>query len=65
MGDLDINICDKRKSNNNCLADLCDTFSLENIIIWKTCYKSNVGTAIDIMLTNRRRSFYQTSIFET
>ena len=32
MGDLNIDISDKRKDNNNFLSDFCDTFSLQNII---------------------------------
>ena len=32
MGGLNINISDKMKDNNNFLSDLCDTFSLQNII---------------------------------
>ena len=43
MGDLNIDISDKRKYNNNFLSDLWDTFSLKNIIIGKTCHKSNVA----------------------
>ena len=65
MGDLNTDISHKRKGNNNFLLDLCDTFSLQNIITGKTCHKSNVGTSIDIMLTNRPRSFHKTRIFET
>ena len=65
MGDLNIDISNKRKDNNDFLSDLCDTFSLQNIITGKTCHKSNAGTLIDIMLTNRPRSFHKTSIFET
>ena len=29
------------------MGDLCDTFSLHNIITGKTFYKSNVGTSIE------------------
>ena len=57
MGDLNIDISDKRKDNNNFLSYLCDTFSLQNIIAGKTWHKNNVGTSIDIILTNRPRSF--------
>ena len=57
MGDLNIDISDKRKDNNNFLSYLCDTFSLQNIITGKTWHKNNVGTSIDIILTNRPRSF--------
>ena len=39
-------------------------FLWENIITGKTCNKSN-GTSIDILLTNRPRSFHKTSIFKT
>ena len=64
MGDLNIDIS-KKKDSNSFLSDLCDTFSLQNIITGKTCHKSNVGTSIDIMLTNRPKSFHKSSIFET
>ena len=57
MGDLNIDISDKRKDNNNFLSDLCDAFSLQNIITGKTWHKNNVGTSIDVILTNRPRSF--------
>ena len=65
MGDLNIEISNKSKDNNNFLSDLCDTFSLQNTITGKTCHKSNAGTSIDIMLTNRPKIFHKTSIFET
>ena len=60
-----IDISDTRKDNNKFLPDLCDTFSLQNIITVKTCHKSNVGTSIEIMLANRPRSFHKTYIVET
>ena len=62
--DLNIGISDK-KDNNNFLTDLCDTFSLQNIITGKTYHKCNVGISIAIMLTNTPRSFHKTSIFKT
>ena len=65
MSDLIIDISDKRKNSNNFLSHLCDTISLQQIITWKTCPKSNVDTSIDIILTNRPRSFHETGIFET
>ena len=37
-------------------SDLCDTFSLKNIA-GKTCFKKTTGTSIDILLTNRPKSF--------
>ena len=65
MGDLNIDMSDKRKDNNNFLSDLCGTFSMQNIVTGKTCHKGNASTSVDIMLTNKPRSFHKTSIFET
>ena len=65
MGDINVDISDKRKDNNSFQSDLCDTFSLQNRMTRKTCHKSNVGTSIEIMLRNRPRSFHKSSIFET
>ena len=65
MGDLNIDTADKTKDTCNYLSDLCDTFSLANIIKGKTCFKAQKGTSIDVLLTNRPRSFHKTGIFET
>ena len=65
MDDLNIDISDKTKDNNNFLSNLRDTFSLQNIITEKTYHEANVGASVDIMLTNRPRSFHMISIFET
>ena len=40
MGDLNIDTADKTKDTYNYLSDLCDTFSLTNIINGKTCFKA-------------------------
>ena len=63
MGDLNIDTSDKTKEACY-LSDLCDTFSLKNIITGKTCFKKTTGTSIDILLTNRPRRFLRTGIFE-
>ena len=65
MGDLNIDTADKTKDTCNYLSDLCDTFSLTNIVNVKTFFKSQKGTYIDVLLTNRSRSFHKTCIFET
>ena len=66
MGDLNIDTPNSlTKDMNNYLSDLCDTFSLKNIIKCKTCFKTLEGTSIDVLLTNRPRSFQKTSILET
>ena len=40
IGDLNIYTSNKKKDNGNYLADLCDTFSLRNLITDITCVKS-------------------------
>ena len=65
VGDLSIDILDKKKDSKNYLSDLCDTFSVSNLISEVTCVKSSVGSSIDITQTNRPRSFHLTSLIET
>ena len=62
-GDLNIDITSKDKNSNIC--DFIDAFSLTNLITSKTCYKSISGTTLDIMLTNRPKSFQKTSTVVT
>ena len=40
MGDLNIDTADKTKDTCNYLLDLCDNFSLRNIVNGKTCFKT-------------------------
>lgn len=61
---MNVDFSDKRHSDNY-LRDVCDTFSMENIISGKTCIRSVKGTSIDVMLTNRSRVFYSTIVTET
>ena len=65
MGDLNIDTANKTKETCNYLSNLCDTFSLKNIINGKRCFIAQKGTSIDILLTNYPRSFQKTGIFET
>ena len=65
MGNLNIDTADKTKDTCKYLSDLCDTFSLTNIINGKTCSKAQKGTSIDVLLTSRPRRFHKTGIFET
>ena len=47
LGDHIIDILHKNKDSENYLSDLCDTFSLSNLILEITCVKSSVGSSID------------------
>ena len=64
---LNINTLIQTNSNNtaNHLTDFCDLFAISNLVNVKTCAKSVSGTTLDIMLTNKPRSFYNTSAVTT
>ena len=64
-GDLNIDLSQPNNDTNHYLSDLCDTFDLKNLVNVKTCYKSKNGSSIDVLLTNRPRSFYKTVSIET
>ena len=49
----------------NYLSNLCDIFSLSNLITGVTWVKSSVGSSTDLKVTNRPRSFHHTSLIET
>ena len=63
--DLNINILRPTSDSYNHLSDLNDTFSLTNLVTDSTCFKSNKGTLIDLMLTNKPKSFYKSHSFVT
>ena len=65
MGDLNVDTQKNGADTNHYLSDLCDTFSLANLINSSTCFRSLSGTSIDVFLTNRTRSFHNTAITET
>ena len=65
MGDLNMDILDNTKDHYYYLSNLCDTFSLNNLIKGKICFKTDSGTSADVMLANWPRSFQKTSIIET
>ena len=56
-GDLNINTLRPTSDSSNHLSDLNDTFSLINLVTDSNCFKSNKGTRIDLMLTNKTESF--------
>ena len=60
-GDININILRPTSDLSNHLPDLSDTFSLTNLVTDSKCLKSNKGTLIDLMLTNK--SFYKSHSF--
>ena len=64
-GDLNINTLRPTSDSSNHLSDLNDTFSLTNLVTDFTCFKSSTGSLIDLMLTNKPKSFYKSHSFVT
>ena len=65
-GDLNIdNLKSYSESSENHLPDMKDAFSLTNLIKEPTCFKSQNGTFLVLILTNRPSSFMKSLSFET
>ncbi|MDP6888359.1 MAG: hypothetical protein QGG68_09375 [SAR324 cluster bacterium] len=64
-GDLNIDTGHKNTDRHNLLSDLSATFDFKNLVKGTTCYMSEQGSSIDVMLTNKPRSFFNTNITET
>ena len=65
IGDLNIDLSIPNHDKKHFLQDLCDVFDLTNMVKDKTCFMSTEGSSIDVMLTNKPRSFYKTTTIET
>ena len=61
VGDLNINTLRPTSDSFNHLSDLNDTFSLTNLVT--DSYISHKGTLIDLMLTDKPKSFYKSHSF--
>ena len=64
-GDLNIDLLDPSKDTSNHLSDLLDVFNLKNLVKEPTCFKSDKRSLVDIILTNKPRSFHKTQGFVT
>ena len=65
MGDININTLDKEDGAYQKLVNFCDVFEFSNLVTTKTCLTKNGSSSIDVILTNRVRSFQKTSVFQT
>ena len=65
-GDFDIDTGSKSCNKFKQFADFCDTFDLINLINAKTCFQSATSQShLDVILTNRPRSFQKTAAITT
>ena len=62
-GDLndELNSC---SDLSNHVSDMKDVFNLSNLIKEPTCFKSQTGALLDLILTTRPRSFMKSQAFE-
>ena len=60
-GDLNTDELKTGSDSSNHLSDTKDVFSLPSLVKKPTCFKSQEGILIDLMLTNRQRSFFNKS----
>ena len=52
--------------NEATLKDFCETYNLHNLVVSPTCFKNPSNpSSIDVILTNKRRSFQNTITIET
>ena len=63
-GDLNIGELKTGSDSSNHLSHVKDVFNLTNLVKKPTCFKSQDGNLIDLMLTNRPRSFLKSQNFE-
>ena len=63
--DLNINMLDPKCDGNSHFSDLKDTYNLSNLVTLTICFKSSRGTLLDVLLTNKPKSFQKTFVCET
>ena len=65
MGDINIDTHNPNDCGYDKLISLCETFDLKNLIKDKTCFTNTHKSSIDVILTNRPRSFQHSLTYET
>ena len=65
IGEFNIDIKRENSIAYNTLEEFCDTFNLTNLVKSETCFINNHKSAIDLILTNKPRSFQITNVTET
>ena len=65
MADINIYFHDPNSRGLGNSIALCETYNLKNLIKTKTCFTKNHTSSIDVILTNRSKSFHTTLTCET
>ena len=56
---------DPKCDGSNHFSDLNDTYNISNLVKLATCFTSSKGTLLDVLLTNKPKSFQKTFVCET
>ena len=57
MGDINIDTDNDKAAGLNKMSEFCDIFDLDNLIRRNTCVTVGHASSIDVILTNKKRSF--------
>ena len=65
IGDININSLQKDSRGFKKLKEFCDTYDLKNLIKVATCFQAENPTSLDLILTNKNRSFIKSKSVTT
>ena len=65
MGDININFLNTNCQKLKKIEAFCDTFSLKNLIKSPTCFQADIPTSLDVILTNKNKSFINSNVVIT
>ena len=65
MGDININSLVKDSRGFKNLQTFCDTYDLTNLVKIATCFQADTPTSLDLILTNKSKSFIKTQSVTT
>ena len=64
-GDLNIDVSGSRGLIDNHFSELIDTFNLTNLVKTPTCFKTTLGTLLDVILTYKSKKLTNTFFTKT
>ena len=65
IGDININSLEKDSRGFAKLQEFCDAYDLKNLVKTATCFQTDPPTSLDLILTNKLRSFINTKSVTT
>ena len=62
LGDLNFDMLEMTSKNPKPLSDICDIYDLTNLVKETTCHSQGNSSLVDVILTNRSKSFLHTTV---